>query len=93
MSIHNKVSAYNGIVNFLNKFNIGKPKKKTYIASDEHINNILIDYLKEHKLSYKKNNAPRYRGYYQPVLCNSYKIQDNFNQFSKYVHKNYDKNE
>lgn len=89
MSVVDKIRATNGIVNYLQKFDIGKPRNKSHRAYDEHINSVLIKYCKEFKIKYVKNNSPKYKGSYQPVVDNAYTVQSNFKQFAEWVKSNY----
>ena len=92
MSVADKVRATNGITNYLQKFDIGKPHNKSHRAYDEHVNSVLIKYCKEFKIKYVKNNSPKYKGNYQPLVDNSYTVQSNFKQFSEWVKSNYELN-
>lgn len=92
MGLKDSIRAYNGIVNWLNNqenINLGKPKKKTYRAKDEHLNNILIKFGVENKLKMEENNSPRYKGSYSPVMSNCVIVQSNFNLFTQWIINNY----
>lgn len=91
MSVNDKIRAYNGVITYLSKFDIGKPRTKSYRSYDEHINNILIDFLKSIGVRCVKNNSPKYRGSYQPVLDNSCDAQEHFSKFASYIKNRYNK--
>ena len=94
MSVRDSIRAYNGVANWLNSqdnIDLGKPKRKTYRAQDEHLNNILIRFGKENELKMEKNNSPRYRGTYSPVMTNCKMVQAHFSLFKKWIFENYPK--
>lgn len=92
MSVVGKLRAYNGIINWLDKNNIdiGEPKRKTYRARDEYLNNILIKFGREHNIKMQNNNSPKYKGSYSPVVSNAVLVQKNFGDFIKWIKINYE---
>ena len=90
MSIHDKIRACNGVTKFLNKFNTGKPRNNSFRAIDEHLNGVLIQYLKERGEKYQRNNSPNYKGNNQPILENAYRLQSDFPAFREWVMKNFE---
>lgn len=92
MGINDAIRAYNGVTNWLNNqenVDLGKPKRKTYRAQDEYLNNILKEFGKEHNLDMYKNNSPKYKGSFSPVMTNCIVIQENWKDFKKWINKNY----
>lgn len=74
-----KLHAQRGIRNFVEKHLPGEH------MSDFKLNKeILLPFLKEHKLPYVKWNN-RYKGTYTACMMNSLEIQDHFELFSKYI--------
>lgn len=88
MSVVNKISAIHGIEKFLRKFNI-----PVNIGKDKHINQIFLDFAKEMNWlnEFEKQNKKNYKGSYKPSWSNALIIQANFNDFRKYINKNYTK--
>lgn len=91
MGVRDAIRAYNGLVHYINKFDIGKPKRKTYRAHDEYLNNMLIKFGKEHNILMEKNNSPKYKGSYSPVMSNAQRVQENWQLFTKWINDNYQK--
>lgn len=92
MSAKDSIRAYNGVANWLNKqdnIDLGKPKRKTYRAHEEHLNNILIRFGKENNLKMEKNNSPKYKGTYSPAMSNCRVVQAHFGLFKKWIFENY----
>jgi hypothetical protein len=93
MGVKDKIRAFNGVCNFLSRFDTGTPRNKSYRAYDEHINNILMGYCKEFNIEYAPNNKPKYKGSNNPVLYNSLVVQSNFKRFADWVKCNYEAKE
>jgi hypothetical protein len=74
-----KLHAQQGIRNFVEK-HLGGEHMSDFKLNKE----ILLPFLKEHKLPYVKWNN-RYKGTYTACMMNSLEIQDNFELFSKYI--------
>lgn len=93
MGVYQAIRASNGVRGWLNKnnFDLGKPKKKSYRALDEHFNSILIKFGKENNIKMERNNSPGYKGDYNPSLSNCITIQNNWNVFTKWIKDNYPK--
>ena len=96
MGIRDSLRASNGVINWLNKqsdkIDIGQPKRKSYRATDEHLNNLLIEFGKCNNLKMEKNNSPKYKGCYSPFVSNCVIIQANFELFKEWLINNYSKN-
>jgi hypothetical protein len=92
MGVNDAIRAYNGLINYLNnKVDVGKPKKRTHRAYDEYLNNILIKFGKDHNITMAKNNSPRYKGSYSPVMSNARRVQANWSDFVKWLDIHYKK--
>lgn len=91
MSVNDKIRCYNGVINWLesNSIDIGKPKKKTHRAIEEHINNILIKFGKDNSIEMIPNNKKNYRGSYSPSLSNAVTVSKHFQLFTNWIMKNY----
>ncbi len=93
MGVIDKIRASNGVVNFFNKhgdkLTLGKPKRKSARAQEEHLNNILIRFGKDNNISMLKNNSPKYEGSHGPFLDNCYRVQENWNLFVNWLFKKY----
>lgn len=98
MGVYDAIRASNGVTSYLNrisdKIDIGKPKKKTYRAQDEHLNNILRQFGKDYNIQMLKNNSPNYKGSFNPFMANCEKVQDNWELFKEWLMSKYgiDKN-
>jgi len=91
MSIVDKIRGCNGTTKYMYKFNIGKPKKKSHIAVDEYLNNIILKFGKENDIKYIKNNRRGYKGSFNPLIENGWNVQDHFPLFMKWMNTNYKK--
>lgn len=93
MGVYDAIRASNGVISYLNKnadkIDIGKPKRKTYRAQDEHLNNLLIEFGKAHNHKMEKNNSPKYKGSYSPFMSNCQTVQANWSLFKKWLIDNY----
>ena len=89
MGVRDSIRAYNGVIAYINKHNIdlGKPKKKSRRAVDEHLNSVWREFGKEFNLEMSKNNRPGYKGSFSPQMYNCIVIQDNWSDFKKWVEK------
>lgn len=75
-----KIHAQRGIRNYVEKH-----IDPRHTMSDHKLNNdILIPFLKEHKLPYVKWNN-RYKGTYTACMMNSLEIQKHFQLFCNYI--------
>lgn len=74
------LNSAHGVREFLNK--------KGYDVSGRghKMNDILVEYLKEKKLPYVKYNK-RYKGVYSADVKNSLTIQEDWQSFANWVHK------
>lgn len=91
MGVRDSIRAYNGVITWLNGFDLGKPKKKSYRARDEYLNNIFIKFGKEHNIEMENNNSRGYKGSYNPMMSNCCNIQNNWQLFKDWIIKNYPK--
>ena len=91
MGVNDSIRAYNGVISWINKNNIdlGEPLKKTRKGVEEHLNNIWIQFGKEHNLEMSPNNNPKYKGSFSPQMYNCTEIQASWTEFKKWVLKNY----
>ena len=91
MGVYTAIRALNGVTNYINKNNIdiGKPKKKTYRAIDEHLNSVFHKFGNENNIKMEKNNSRNYRGSYSPVASNAIKVQENWELFKQWLSDNY----
>lgn len=80
----------NGVILYVQRFDIGKPRNKSFRALDEWINKILIKYCKEKGILYHRTNSKKYKGSFCPVVANGSKIQENFSQFARWMKTNYE---
>lgn len=92
-NINTKIRAYNGVVNFINKYDVPPPPKKSYGSMVRTLNDLLIRFLQENKLQFVPNNSPKYKGNYYPVYDNCITVQENFPLFINWMNKNFNKDE
>ena len=88
MSIADKVRQLYGIECFLRKFDIS-----VNIGKDKHINQIFLNFAKDMNWlnEFSKQNKLNYRGSYKPSYSNAPLISANFQDFSNYINKTYNK--
>ncbi|MCK9180059.1 MAG: hypothetical protein M0P15_04330 [Bacteroides sp.] len=93
MGIYDSIRASIGVINYLNqvadKIDIGKPKRNTHRAQDEHLNSLLIEFGKANNCKMEGNNSPKYKGSYNPFISNCVTIQANWDLFKKWLLDNY----
>jgi hypothetical protein len=87
MGVKDKIRAFNGVSNYINRhsIDIGKPKRKSFRALDEHINNVFIKFGKEHNIPMTGNNSLRYKGQHSPVMDNAIIVQEHWKLFTKWI--------
>lgn len=91
MNAKKKMFAYNGVFMFLCKFDLGKPKNKSYRAKERLANDVMMDYLKEHSKKYIKWNTPGFKGNCSPEILNACAVQEDFPEFRKWINNKYKK--
>jgi hypothetical protein len=93
MNVNDAISAYNGVISWVNsnKYDFGKPKKKSHRAIDQHLNAVFRQFGKEHNIQMEKNNSPGYKGSYNPMMSNCIEIQKHWSEFKLWVKKTYPK--
>lgn len=92
MGVRDSIRAYNGVIQVINQYDIGKPKRKTHRAQEEFLNGILHKFAKDNDIKgMAKNNSPRYKGSYIPVMSSCCVVQENWTTFKVWLKDNYDK--
>lgn len=91
MGVRDSIRAYNGVINWCNNnnINLGRPKKGTYRAADQHLNNIFREFGKAHAIKMCKNNSRGYKGTFSPAMANCVRIQENWELFKTWIQENY----
>ena len=91
MGVNNSIRAYNGAISWINNndYDLGKPEKKFYRSVERHLNKIFISFGKEHNIKMEKDNSPKYKGSYSPMMSNCQDIQQNWELFTTWIKKNY----
>lgn len=90
MGVNDAIRAYNGVITWINKnnFDLGEPKKKSHRGIDQHLNAIFRKFGQEHNIEMRKDNTPRYKGSFSPMMSNCIRIQDNWKEFKEWAENN-----
>ena len=94
MGVRDAVRASNGVLNFINRFDVGKPKRNSHRQIEIHLNNILLKYGKDIGFTeFTKNNSFKYKGSFSPFAENCRYIQSDFEKFANWMNDNYKRKE
>ena len=88
-SFRQAMIASNGVINYMNRFVLPDPHRKSHRAIARHLNGIVMEFGREFGIEMARDNSPRYKGSFDPFSHNCIAIQDNFEKFANWMNSKY----